>query len=451
MKNASILEVEKLIQEHQYPHITVGVFDLDGVLRGKRISKEKCLKALHTGLGVCDVVLGWDIEDRLYEQAEFTGWHTGYPDAKVALDPSTLRTFPFDEKSVLILGDFQEDAAQLCPRNQLKRTLTRAQSMGLMPYCAFEYEFFLFKETPQSLQEKQFRDLKPLTPGAFGYSVLRSSVYSEFHQDLLNLCQEMNFELEGLHTESGPGVIEAAIGVDHALEAADKAALFKTFCKVLAQKHGFMATFMARWSTQFPGQSGHIHLSLKNAQGQSVFFDGQANKTISTTMQQFIAGQIQLMPEFTALYAPTVNAYTRLVPGFWAPTQANWGIENRTCALRAILGEANAQRVECRVPGADCNPYLALNAALASGLWGIEQQLDPVPEVKGNGYQRDPAHVPLATHLFQGAQSLNTSKVARELFGNAFVDHFVSSRMWEAEQASRQVTDWQLKRYFEAI
>src|SRR6202011_3191818 len=222
------------------------------------------------------------------------------------------------------------------------------------------------EETPQSIRDKGYRQLKTFTPGSFGYSVLRSSVHSDLYHELLDLGQAMRFPIEGLHTETGPGVLEAALTYCDALEAADRAALFKTYAKVLAQRHGLMATFMAKWSNSVPGQSGHLHISLRKA-GGSAFHDPSKPHEMSDAMRWFIGGQQALMPELLAMVAATVNSYARLIPGFWAPTDATWGIDNRTCALRAIPGSPQSQRVEYRIAAADTHPSLALAAARVSG------------------------------------------------------------------------------------
>jgi glutamine synthetase len=262
----------------------------------------------------------------------------------------------------------------------------------------------------------------------------------------------MDFPIEGLHEETGPGVIEAAIGVDAALAAADKAALFKTFAKVHAQKQGLMATFMAKWSPDWPGQSGHIHLSARDAAGKPVFHDASDPHGMSRTLRWFVGGQQKLMPEFLAMIAPTVNSYSRLIPGFWAPTDSAWSVDNRTCALRVISGSPKSQRVEFRVAAADANPYIILSAAIASGLWGIEHKIEPEAMVEGNAYeQKLPASLALPRTLWEAAQRLKESAPAREWFGNEFVDHFAASREWEEREFRRHVTDWELERYFEII
>lgn len=450
MKSAK--DIIKLIEKEKLPYIKVGAFDIDGVLRGKYMERDKALSALKKGFGFCDVVLGWDSNDQLYDNVTYTGWHTGYPDAAVRLLPETLRRLPFEDDMPFLLGEFTGEAEAICPRGLLRRVTEKAQSMGYTAKAACEFEFFLFEETPGSVREKNYRDLANITPGFFGYSVLRSGVHNEFYRELLDTCAAMDMTLEGLHTETGPGVLEAAIKVDDAVAAADKAALFKTVTKILAQRRGWMATFMAKWSKDWPGQSGHIHMSLQDEKGASAFFDEKAEHNISETMRHFIGGQQALMPELLAMVAPTINSYRRLIPGFWAPTEASWGVENRTCALRAITGSPTAQRVEYRVAAADINPYLASAAALASGLWGIENRVEPDEAVKGNAYdQTFPAVRQLPRTLDQAAARFKASDAARALFGDAFVDHYAASRDWEVREFNKAITDWEMDRYFEII
>ena len=334
----TIEDVRAVIAERKPGYVKVGVFDIDGVMRGKYMSRAKFLSALEKGFGFCDVVLGWDSQDQLYDNVTYTGWHTGYPDAPVRILPGSVRELPFEDDTLFFLGEFAAQAEAVCPRGILRRVLDRARGMGFTALAGFEYEFFVFEENAHSIREKHYRNLKPMAPGYFGYSVLRNSVRSEFYRELLDTCERMDFALEGLHEETGPGVLEGAITVDAALAAADKAALFKTFTKIVAQRCGLLATFMAKWSRDWPGQSGHIHISLKDADGKAVFHDPDKPHQMSDRMRHFVAGQQRLMPEFLAMIAPTINSFTRLIPGFWAPTEASWGIDNRTCALRVIPG-----------------------------------------------------------------------------------------------------------------
>ena len=445
-------QLKALLEKRNISHIKVGVFDIDGVMRGKYMSREKFLTSLEKGFGFCDVVLGWDSNDQLYDNVKFTGWHTGYGDAPVKLLPETSRELPMEDNTLLVMGEFTENAAAICPRATLGRVLDRAAKMGFTISSGFEFEFFVFDESPESVREKNYQNLKPMAPGNFGYSMIRTSAHAGFYQGLLQLCEEMDMPIEGLHEETGPGVMEAALCYGDALAAADRAALFKTFTKVYAQQHSRMATFMARWSPDWPGQSGHIHISMRDKNGNSVFHEAGKEGNMSATMSAFVAGQQKFMPQFLAMVAPTVNSYSRLVPGFWAPTDASWGIENRTCALRVIPGGPNSQRVEYRIAAADANPYLALAAAIASGLAGIEQGLSPSKPIAGNAYdEKFPASLALPTTLWDAAQNFKQSVVAQDWLGAEFVEHFAATREWEEREFRRHISDWELQRYFEII
>jgi glutamine synthetase len=452
ISNFTADELRKYIKTSDMKNVKVGVFDIDGILRGKYMHRDKFLSALDKGFGFCDVVLGWDSNDQLYDSATFTGWHTAYPDADVRLLPETAREIPFEENTLMVLGEFAGDAESVCPRGTLRRVLARAKDMGFTVHGALEYEFFLFDETPHSVREKGYRNLTPITPGFFGYSVLRNSVESDFYHDLLNLCAIMRFPLEGLHTETGPGVLEAAINISEGVEIADRGALFKTFTKVLAQRQNRMATFMAKWSPDWPGQSGHIHMSLRGKNGESIFYDESKPDAISDNMRWFLGGQQALMPELLSMIACTVNSYSRLIPGFWAPTHATWGIDNRTCALRAITGGEKRQHIEYRIAAADVNAHIGLAAVVGSGLWGIENKIEPTDPVKGNAYeQKFPKKLDFPATLFEAAGLLRTSKPARDLSGDAFVEHYAQSREWEEREFRKSITDWEMERYFEII
>ena len=451
-ETAAHVRLAALLVERGIEHVKIGVFDGDGILRGKYVNRAKFLASLDKGLGFCDVVLGWDSNDQLIDNLKYTGWHTAFPDAPLRVLPDTWREIPFEPKSVLVLCEFAGRAESVCPRATLRRVLARAAAMGCTVNAAAEFEFFMFAETPDSVRDKGYRDLKPMTPGFFGYSVLRNSVHAGLYQELLDLSQTMRFPIEGLHTETGPGVIEAALAHCEALEAADRAALFKTYTKILAQRHGLMASFMAKWSNKYPGQSGHLHISLQKRDGTTVFHDPAKPHDMADAMRWFIGGQQALMPEFLAMVAPTVNSYSRLIPGFWAPTSATWGVENRTTALRVIRGGPSSQRVEYRIAAADINPYLALAAAIGSGLWGIEHCIEPDAPIVANAYDREyPPERRLPATLDEAARRLSASKTARELFGDDFVDHHAATRQWEEREFRKAITDWELARYFEII
>ena len=255
-------DARAIVEQRKLSHVKLGLTDIDGVLRGKYLAREKFLSALEHGFGFCDVVLGWDSNDQLYDNVSFTGWHTGYPDATVRLLPQTCREIATEPGNLLFLCEFAEGAEALCPRGALRGVLARAEKLGFQVKAGFEYEFFVFAETAFSIREKGYRNLKPISPGFFGYSVLRNSVLSDWYKDLLAMCETMDMGIEGLHTETGAGVLEAALRVQPGLSAADSAALFKLYTKVLAQKRDWLATFMAKWSKYWPGCGGHMHMSL---------------------------------------------------------------------------------------------------------------------------------------------------------------------------------------------
>jgi glutamine synthetase len=437
--------------------IKIGGYDIDGVLRGKYVSLDKLRSALAGGFGFCDVIFGWDIADVLYDNAKVTGWHTGFPDAQAVLDPTTLRMLPWEPGTAAMLADFRDEHGgphPACPRSLFRTVVDRAARMGFEVKFACEYEFFLFHETPHSLHEKGFSHLTPLTPGMFGYSWVREGQQGKLMADILDGMRAFDVELEGLHTETGPGVYEAAIRYDDALRAADKAALFKAAMKQIAHNHGLSVTFMAKWNASLPGSSGHLHQSLWR-DGKNAFADLATEHKISETMRHYIGGQVALMPELTALYSPTINSYKRYVPGVWAPLTATWGLENRTTAIRVIgAGNDKATRVEYRQTAADINPYLAMATCLAAGLYGIEHRIEPPAPVQGDagdGTAGDPSRRPLPRTLAEATSLLAESRQAREILGEVFVDHYVRTRQWEVRQYERAVTDWELARYFEAI
>jgi glutamine synthetase len=434
--------------------VKVAVTDIDGILRGKYIHIDKFASAIDTGFGFCNVVLGWDSADVCYDNARYTGWHSGYPDAPVRLDPATYREVPWDANVPFLLGEFVDEAGAplaICPRQLLQRVLATFEAKGFSPLSSFEYEFFHFRETPQSLAAKGHANPTPLSPGMFGYSLLRLNQSRDYVNALFDEMAAFRVPIEGLHTETGPGVLEAAILYSEALESADRAVLFKSGSKEIAHRFGIMPSFMAKWSGELPGCSGHIHQSLWDLEGKTnLFFDAKTPTQMSKLFEHYVAGQIACLPELLPLYAPTINSYKRLVEGAWAPTKANWGLDNRTTALRVIAGGKKSTRIETRVNGSDSNPYLALAAALASGLYGVEQQLPLGEAVRGSGYA-DPKAAVLPRNLEEATLRFEQSALARRFFGDAFVEHFAATRHWEWRQYSQAVSDWELRRYFEII
>jgi glutamine synthetase len=448
-------EIIQYIKDHPSGKVKIAFTDIDGILRGKYISIEKFLSVCDSTTGFCDVIFGWDANDLAYDNANFTGWHTGYPDCSAQIDLNTFRKIPWENELPFFLGDFIDqtgNASTVCPRQLLKKILADARDKGYTPTFSQEFEWYNFDETPQSIQEKQFRNLSPLTPGMFGYSILRSSLKNLFFTDLFELLKKFRVPIEGLHTETGPGTYEAAIEHAGILEAADRAVLFKTAVKEIAYKHGIMATFMAKINEQLPGCGGHVHQSLWNEkQTVNLFYDDKDTSKMSELMKSYIAGQLFCLPHLLPMFAPTINSYKRLVEGAWAPTTITWGIDNRTVALRVLNGTGKSCRLETRVIGSDVNPYLAMAACLGSGLYGIKNKLKlSQPATVGNGY-RDYSNGVLPKTLDEATQAMKRSDVAKEILGEKFVEHFTQTREWEWKQHLKAVTDWEYRRYFEII
>ena len=445
-------EIFDYVSKHPSGRVKVAVADIDGVLRGKYISSEKFLSVAKSELGFCAVIFGWDMADQAYDNASYTGWHTGYPDAKVKLSLSSFRKIPWENDLPFFLGEFIDDAGnplEVCPRQLLQKIIAQATESGFEAKCSQEFEWFNFAETSKSFAEKEGKNLTPLTPGMFGYSILRSSERNDFFSALFDQLKQFDIPLEGLHTETGPGVYEAAIAYSGALMAADNATLFKTAVKEIAYKHGILASFMAKVNENLPGCSGHVHQSLWSG-NNNLFYDATQPNQMSKTMQHYLAGQLYCLPHILPMVAPTINSYKRLVEGAWAPTTVTWGNDNRTVALRTLTGGSKSCRLETRVVGSDTNPYLALSACLASGLYGIKNQLSLQAATEGNGY-RDESHGRFPKSLDDANQAMKNSAVAKEIFGETFVTHFTQTRDWEVRQFAKVVTDWETKRYLEII
>lgn len=434
----------KAAREAGHHKIRIAVTDIDGVLRGKYISLDKLEAMDDLSFGFCNVIFGWDINDAVYDQSEKTGWQYGYPDALATLDASTWRTIPWQAGVPSMLGDLSNDPnlASICPRTLLKTILAAYEKMGIYPKVGPEYEWFNFNERPDTLTSKP----KPLTPGMFGYSLLRTSMHYDFVDDLFEVCKLYDIGLEGLHTETGDGVYEAAIAYDDALKAADKAILFKSTVKEIAYRHDIMASFMAKWNPNLPGCGGHMHITLHDSQGNNLL---EPNRKESAELRdQFTAGMLATLPHLMPMYAPIINSYKRYVEGSWAATSVSWGHENRTTAVRYIEKKENT-RIEMRVPGADANPYLAMAAALAGGLYGINNHLQAPKAIQGNAYLENLQKLP--NNLQDATEKMASSQIAPELLGKDFVQHFITTRRWEVSQYQKAVTDWEINRYFELI
>jgi len=448
-------EIIQYVKDHPSGKVKVAFSDIDGILRGKYISSEKFLSVIEGGMGFCDVIFGWDAGDVVYDNVQYTGWHTGYPDCPATIDTNTFRKIPWENDVPFFLGELKDkkgDPSPVCPRQLLKKITAEANKQGFSPFFSQEFEWYNFAETPQTANDKQFKNLTPLTPGMFGYSILRSSLENTYFSDLFESLKKFNVPLEGIHTETGPGTYEAAISYSEVLEAADRALLFKTAVKEIAYKHGIIATFMAKINENLPGCGGHVHQSLWDRSGKkNLFYNEKDKMKMSDLAKSYVAGQLHCLPYILPMFAPTVNSYKRLVEGAWAPTTLTWSSDNRTVALRILANSSKSCRLETRVIGSDVNPYMAMAGCLAAGLYGIKNKLKlKQPATVGNGY-KDYSNGTLPSTLIEATQKMKTSKLAKELFGEIFVEHFTQTREWEWRQHLKAVTDWEYRRYFEII
>ena len=459
-----IATIKQLIDEGKVEFVKIGVPDIEGVYRGKRVAAKHFLNSLEEGFGQCDVLFGWDIAEVVLPYLKFSNWQEGFADIVMKPDLSTFELVPWEENVASCVCDLwteHGDPFTISPRYVLNKVVERARSMGYEAVAAAELEFRFFRENQVSVREKDFGpNLTPLNPGFNCYSLSQSSADDHLLGRIARMMRDHHIEIEGYNREHGPGMYEMNLRYVDALAAADKTMLFKNGVKEICHQMGLTASFMAKWNDQEDGSSGHSHMSLwdRNLE-RNLFWDESGEGHMSTTMRQFLAGVLEKMPEFMALYAPVINSYKRYVEGTWAPLNTTWGMDNRTCAVRVINVDKSAIRIENRAPGADANFYLVFAATLASGLYGIENKLELPERLDGNAYDEatvaramERGHIrPLARNLSAATDLLESSESAREYLGNDFVEHFVATRRWEVKEYEKAVTNWDRRRYLELI
>lgn len=425
-------------------HVHIGIFDADGTFRHKKVKGDKAANLAQAGGLFCDVLYNWNTA----EAPQSTG---AFIDRATSIDPVSWRDYPFAENDALCIADFDPPFGERSPRNQARNMIERARQAGFSVHSAFEFEFMVLDETPASLRDKDYAGFSHFAPGNRTYSLLTEACHHGLLEDFEAVMQRMGIELDSVHTELGPGCFEAPLKHAEGIRAADDAALFKNFAKAFFMRRHLMATFMAKLDPGFSGQSGHLHLSLRNlSDGEPAFADAGAPDGLSRTARHFIGGVVALMPELLALCSHTVNAYKRLVPGAWAPVHSSWGIQNRTAALRVINDTPQATRLEFRVPAADTNPYAALAMFIGAGLWGVENAVTPPEPAAGDCYAAPPPDgMAFPRTLSEAAARLNASKAAREIFGDTFVDTFVEMRGFEVADYESHVSPWEIGRYIE--
>lgn len=432
---------DRIIREKAVDSVHIGMVDPEGEFRDKRVSADKAVKLAKQGYPFCEVLYFWDIAENTFRDGAFI-------DRPAALFADTIRTYPFAERSALCLADFTGEFGRRTPRNVCLDQIARAGALGFDVFSAFEFEFFVFDETAETMKAKNYRDLTHFAQGNRTYSLQTSALYGDLLEGLDETMGIMDVRLDAVHTELGPGCFEAPLVYAGGIKGADDAFLFKNFARSYFARNDLTVSFMSKLSPSLSGQSGHLHLSLRDKAGKPVFADPSQPDGLSTAARHFIGGMLKLMPELLAMCSSTVNAYKRLVPGAWAPTAANWGVQNRTAAVRVINDSPDATRLEFRVPSADTNPYLALAMMLGAGLYGMENGIEPPAGSAENFYLATPApETVFPRDLWDAAQRLKDSSAATALFGSDFVASFVESREVEFAAYQKQVSEWELRRY----
>ena len=460
--------------------IKLAGIDADGILRGKVISKKKFFSIVKAGFGFCSVIFGWDMHDKTYPiEQDISNQENGYRDLLAIVDLSTFRRLPWESSGAdtptktgmpFFLIHFSDSLTREpiapCPRSLLRTICNQIKtddSVSALPYSGVEFEFFQYRETSDSIQAKGGVGLTPITPGMFGYSLLRLGKNVSYQEEMLKACKDLNIGLEGWHTETGPGVFETAIGYCPAEEIADKAALFKFTAKTIGGNYGIVPCFMAKPKQGLPGNSGHIHVSLlsNDSSKRNLFArdvpdpnpEWEDIKYLSDIGRQFLAGVLDGMPDVMPLFAPTINSYKRLVENFWAPVTVSWGLEHRIASIRLIsppLADAKATRFEIRTPGADVHPHYAIAAIFALGMRGIKLKLPltipPMGTSSPDKFERLPRNLRSATEKFMAKGS-----IAREVLGDGFVDHYGATRLHEVAEWDDAVTNWEVTRYIETV
>ncbi|KAJ4358212.1 uncharacterized protein N0V89_002792 [Didymosphaeria variabile] len=451
--------------------VKVAGIDIDGVLRGKLMSKDKFLCIAQEGFGFASVLFAWDLQDQIYTEGPLISHaQNGYNDLLAVPDLRSFRRIPWEDDVPFFLVNFLDpktkESISGCPRSLLKRIAQKVGATGVTAMAGVEYEFSHFQlpeagvATHMSVSDKP----KPLEEGKFGYSIARPVHNKAYYYDIFKTCGRFQCPLEGWHAEVGPGMYEAALAFDEICEMADRAALFKLAVKSVAIKHSIKPSFMAKPIANSPGCSSHVHISLMDRRlgsDKNLLFRAapdenvpmKALRDLSDIGRHFLAGILMSLPSILPLLAPTVNSYKRLVENMWAPVTVSWGLEHRAASVRVIMPPTcapEATRFEVRVPSADSNGALVLAAIFAAGWYGVTEKLD-VDLLPLDASTADPGKR-LARNLREATDAMSAKdSIARKLFGDEFVDHYAGSRYHECKLWEEAVTDWEVKRYLEIV
>ncbi len=419
----SLDRLKELIGAGDVDTVVIAFTDMQGRLQGKRLHASYFLDVVvDSGVEGCNYLLGVDVEMNTVAGYAMTSWEKGYGDMEFVLDYDTIRLLPHLPATVMIQSDLvlaDHQPVEPSPRTILKRQLQRAADLGYVALAGTELEFILFEDTYESAWRSGYRDLTPSNQYNVDYSIVGTTRVEPLLRDIRNAMYAAGMTVEGAKGECNLGQHEIGFLYDEALVTADNHAVYKTAAKEIASAHGKSLTFMAKFDER-EGNSCHIHLSLRGADGATVFWKDGARTPL---YDHFVAGVLATMQDFTLLYAPNVNSYKRFADGSFAPTAVAWGLDNRTCAVR-LVGQGGGARMENRLPGGDVNPYLALAAMLAGGLHGIESELELEPELVGNAYTSDKPRVPRTLRAARDAFA--SSALARAVLGDEVVDHYTN-------------------------
>lgn len=456
-------EVMAYLRDNDIDTVVIGGSDTHGVMRGKRTPIDQLPRMLEHGMPMCDVfwVMHVDESDLVARPDGHRGYFPtekqGYPDILGVPDLSTLRIVPWHHRTALLLCDWTlhdhgHGPVPIAPRAVLQRVVERAADLGYHPFSALELEFYLLREQAGTAHHKRADELVPLQEVASTYGVVMGSLQEEIGELIRRNMLDYGLPVEACNPETGPGQFEITLRYGPSLRAADDAFLFKSAVKEVAAQQNLLASFMAKPSSAWAGNSCHVHMSLRDTDGRAVFYDPAAPHQLSDRIGRFTGGILATMAEFTALMAPTPNSYRRFVPYSWAGTTATWGIENRSVGVRVIRDGENGTRLEHRQAGGDANPYLATAAVLAGGLHGLVDEVDPGPMTDADVYGAPAGtHPQLPGTLSEAIDLLERSEAARQWFGDDFVDHYVAMKRAEVHAQSLAVTDWEVARYLEQI
>jgi len=451
----TLKELTKMVKAETIETIVVAFTDHYGRMVGKRFDAEFFLEsAVKDGTHGCDYLLTTDMEMEPIEGYAFANWELGYGDFHLVPDLNTLRIASWLEKTALVICDVQNEKTHkwvdIAPRSILQNQLQAAQKSGYQCFAASELEYYLFENDYRQAHEQHYHDLKPVGWYLEDYHILQGTRTEHFTAAARRHLKNSGVPVENSKGEWGLGQHELNVRYAEVLEMADRHTVYKQCLKELADKMGLSVTFMAKYHEDRAGSSCHIHISLWK-DGKNAFAGNKEFGPVkgSDLFQYFLGGWIANASDVMPFYAPTVNSYKRYVDASWAPTKLAWSYDNRTAGFR-VVGKGKSLRIECRIPGADCNPYLAFAASLACGLDGIKNKTTPPKIFKGDVYAaNDLPNVPQS--LAEATERFENSDFTKRVFGKHVVEHYTHHFKMEQNAYNKAVTDWERKRYFEQI